>query len=102
MAYVDIYAAATDSDSVLVKQITVAMFKSAANIINEDPLTENHANRIGWARKVTDSPAALLADASRWSWKVLENATIQTNPTTSPDNDIQFVVDSILHYIVQR
>ncbi len=102
MAYVDIYAAATNPDSVLIKQIAVAMFKAAVDIINEDPLTTNHDNRITWARKVTDSPAALLADASRWVWKVLENPTIEANPTTSPDGDILFVVISILSYIVQR
>ena len=102
MAYIDIYTAATVVDSILLKQIVVSMFKSAVDILNESPDADNHANRVVWARKVTDSPASLLADASRWIWKVLENGAIQAAPTTSSDNDVQFAVNSILGYIVQR
>jgi hypothetical protein len=102
MAYVDIYTAATAADSVLLKQVTVGLFKSAVDILNEDAGTANHANRVVWARKATASSEALQAEAERWVWKVLENTTIQSAPTTSPDNDIQFAVNSILDYIVQQ
>lgn len=102
MAYTDIYTAATTVDSVLLKQITVAIFQAAVNIINEDTSTANHANRIVWARKVLSTSVALHAEASRWIWKVLENASIQSAPTTSPDNDVQFVINSIIDYIVQQ
>jgi hypothetical protein len=102
MAYIDIYTAATAVDSVLLKQVTVALFKAAVDIIGESAGTANHANRIVWAKKVTGSADTLKSEASRWIWKVLENTTIQAAPTTSPDNDIQFAVNSILDYVVQQ
>ena len=102
MAYTDIYTAATDEAATLRKQVAVAFFKSAVDILNEDSATVNHYNRLAWARKVTDSNTAPMSEAARWIWKVLENASIQASPTTATDNDVQFVVNSILGYIVQQ
>ena len=102
MAFTDIYTAATSADSVLRQQIAVAMFKTAVDIINEDPSTANHYNRLAWARKVTNSNSAPVTEAEKWIWKVLENSTIQAAPTTSTDNDVQFAVNSIISYIVQQ
>jgi len=102
MAYTDIYTAATSEESVLRQQIAVAMFKAAVDIINEDEGTENHYNRLAWARKVTNSNSAPVDEAEKWIWKVLENSTIQAAPTTSSDNDVTFAVNSIISYIVQQ
>jgi hypothetical protein len=97
MSYIDIYAAATATDSALRKQIAVACSKAALDIFNEASDTANHANRLGWARRVQltgiGGPAAM---ADTMIWKVLENATIQANPAAATDSDIQFVVNSIL------
>jgi len=100
MAYTDIYTAATTSDHVLRKQIAVAMFSAAVDIINEAESTANHYNRLAWAKKVVSSNSAPLTEAEKWIWKVLENATIQASPAAAEDNDVQFVVNSILPYIV--
>ncbi len=102
MAYVDIYAAATAADSLLLKQVTVALFKAAVDIMNEGDGVTNHANRISWARRTTANAEALKTETARWIWKVLENVTIQAAPDTSPDNDVQFAVNSIVDYIVQQ
>lgn len=102
MAYTDIYAAAVNVSGVLMQQVTVAMFQAAVDIVNEDPSTPNHDNRLVWARKATDSVGSLQIEAQRWIWKVLENASIQAAPEASSDNDVQFVVNSIIPYIVQR
>ena len=102
MAYTDIYTAATNDASVLRKQVAVAIFQAAVDIINEDPATANHGNRLVWARRVTASNTAPVIEAERWIWKVLENATIQAATETSTDNDVQFAVNSILGYIVQQ
>lgn len=96
MAYVDIYAPATDETHVLRKQVAVACHQAAVNVINEDPGTANHANRLRWANKTTASNAGPVNASERWIWKVLENASIQANPTTSTDNDVQFVVNGIV------
>ena len=100
MAYTDIYTAAVAEDSVLRKQIAVAMFKAAVDIINEDVSYENHYNRLVWARKILASNSAPITEAEKWIWRVLENATIQANPATATDSDVQFVINSILSYIV--
>lgn len=96
MAYADIYAPATDATHSLRKQTAVAMFKAAVDIVAEDPGTPNHANRMWWARQVLDSNSGPVEMASRWIWKVLENATIQANPSAATDSDVQFVVNSII------
>ena len=94
MAYTDIFAGATVADHVLRKQVAVALHKAAVDIINEPTATEDHSQRMSWARKV-------LADPVGWAekaiWKVLENATIQASPATAQDSDVQFVVNSIVN-----
>ena len=97
MAYVDIYAAATDSTGTLIKQVSVAMHKAAVDVTNEDPGAANHANRLRWAETTLASNSGPVNAAQRWIWKVLENATIQANPATATDSDCQFVVNSIVN-----
>jgi hypothetical protein len=91
MAYTDIYDQAVVADSTLRKQITVALHKAAGDIANESPSTENHSQRLAWARRV-------FLDTVSWSskavWVVMQNATIAANPAAATDNDVQFVVNS--------
>ena len=94
MAYTDIYAAATVADHVLRKQTAVALHKAAVDIINESPATEEHSQRMAWARRVIADPEGWAAKAI---WKVLENVTIQAAPTEATDSDVQFVVNSIVN-----
>jgi len=95
MAYVDIYDSATTPDHILRKQFSVAIHNCAVDILNEDPSTENHANRIQWAKKVTQENNSPVLEAERWVWKLLENATIQSDPLNASDNDVQFVANSL-------
>ena len=96
MAYIDIYSAATVADHILRKQTAVALHKAAVDVMNEDPATAEHSQRMAWARRV-------LADPEGWAakviWKVLENATIQAAPTTTTDGDVQFMVNSLVNSI---
>ena len=96
MAYTDIYAAATVADHVLRKQTAVALHKAAIDIINESPATDDHSQRMSWARKVMADPEGWAAKAI---WKVLENVTIQAAPTEASDNDVQFAVNSIVNFL---
>lgn len=102
MAYTDIYTAATDDTHVLRKQVAVALHKAAQDVVNEDPETANHGNRLAWARKVTQGADAPVTESARWIWAVLENATIQAAPTEATDNDVQFVVNSIVNTMANR
>ena len=79
MAYTDIYTAATDETHILRKQVAVAMHTAAVAVINEDPGTTNHANRLVWARRTTQDNGGPESMAARWIWKGLENASIQAN-----------------------
>lgn len=102
MAYTDIYDAATDENHVLRKQVWGSLHKAATDIVNEDPETENHGRRARWAKKVLGSLAVSLSEAENAMGAVLQNATIQSNPTTSTDSDVQFAVNSIVNTLANR
>ncbi len=89
MAYVDIYAAATDDTHVLRKQVAVALHKQALVVLAEDVGTANHNQRMAWARRVLSDPVAWAKLAI---WRVLENGTVAGAPTTAGDALVQTVV----------
>lgn len=93
MAYVDIYGAATVSDSTLRQKVAVGLYKAAIDVLNEAPETEDHSQRMAWARRVIADP---LGWAAKAIWKVLENATIQADPTAATDSDVQFVCNALV------
>ena len=95
MAYTDIYTAATTS-STLLQQTAVAIKKAAFDITNESEGTANHAQRLQWARNVHLTDEAPVKWAKKMIWRVLDNATIQADPTAATDNDVQFVVNSLV------
>ena len=78
------------------------IYSAAGDVINEAESVENHANRLAWARKVTQGASSPVTEAERWIWSVLENATIQAAPTEATDNDVQFVVNSLVNTMANR
>lgn len=83
-----------ESDTDLYRKEVVAVFKAATDIIVEDPQTANHANRVAWAQAALLDPKA---KANEMRLSVLQNATIQTLGDASTDNDVQFVVNSLVN-----
>ena len=71
----------------------IAICNAAYNVLNEDPATANHANRIVWANSVLASPERM---ASLEMSLVVQNATIQTQGDNATDNDLQFVVNGLV------
>lgn len=69
-------------------RVIAACAKAATDIVNENPLTANHANRMIWAAK---DPAE---NAEQMKWPVALNATIAAAGAAATDGDIQFVVNS--------
>ena len=76
--------------SPLKNKVTTAVLIAAETIINEDPGTTNHANRLTWAKKVFTNPRveadrmfmAMLAANKDATVSNIQNATdasIQTN-----------------------
>jgi len=102
MGYTDIYAAATTEESTLRQQVAVAIHKAAVDVVNESASTENHSDRLSWARKVLRSVEGPITESGAWVWKVLENATIQAAPTAASDNDVQFVINSLVNTMAEK
>ena len=97
MAYVDVYDQAVAVASSLKKKTAVALHKSAIDIINEDPATALHSDRLTLANRIVSNPVA-------WSdkviWKVMENVTIAADPGAATDSDVLFVVNSMINSIL--
>lgn len=64
------------------------------DVLNEDPGTANHVNRVIWAK---DALVNAEAVAGRMFWGVLGNATIAAAGEAATDNDIQFVVNGLIN-----
>lgn len=74
-------------------RVTAAVAKAAQDVMNEPANIANHAARVAWATvALNDAPAM----AERFLWGVVGNASIQTSGDASTDNDIQFVVNSLI------
>jgi len=82
-------------DNVLIDRIAVAITIAADTIVSEDPLTENHANRLIWAKSAFLNPReqarpflfALLAANKGASVAQIEGST---------DNAIQNNVNAVV------
>jgi hypothetical protein len=80
-------------DATLRRRFESAMDKSATDILNEDPGTTNHANRIKWAKDVLYN---LMDMVSAMMGVFMQNATLQSSGTAVTDNDILFIVSSAI------
>ncbi len=89
MAYVDIYAAATDAAHVLRKQVAVALHQQALAVLAEAPSVENHNQRVALAQRVLKDPVTWAGVAI---WRVMTNGTIAGAPTTAGDGLVLSVV----------
>lgn len=77
----------------LKNRLTAACAKSAQYVLIEDPATVNHAQRLVWAHKtLADAPA--MAEALMWG--LLSNATVANAGEAATDNDIEYVVASLI------
>jgi hypothetical protein len=87
----------------LSQQTEVAVVTAAGQIINEDPATPDHSNRIAWANWAM--PNSNIASYS-FAWPVASNPAIVAAVTADPsgstvaDSDVQFVVNSNLGTVI--
>ena len=78
----------------LYQRFRAARIKAAWDIINEDPGTTNHVDRVTWANGIIED---YEGDDIYSEYRLfLSNATIQTSGIASTDNDIQYVVNSFV------
>lgn len=96
MALIDVYNLSKSSD--LRNRTLAAMWKSAEDVRNEDAGTANHAERVAltkiWAGAKEEDAA--VWDVFRF---VIGNATIQAAGEAAEDNDILFVVNSVIDHL---
>lgn len=96
MALVDIYNAWRGESGVLRKKFIGACLKAAFDILNENPGTGNHANRLIWAQSIVAGTVAEVEEKAlqHLRYAAASNATIQSAGDDSTDNDVQYVVNS--------
>ena len=85
------------ADSTLRQRVESAVLLAARDIRNESDQTANHAERLAWANAVRAQTAALATAVDHATLACVENATIGANPDGATDNDIQFVVGSVVN-----
>ena len=79
----------------LQQRFYAARLRAAWDVRNEDPGTTNHAARIAWANIVLNN---YQGSSSFYNYSTfLANATIQSSGSGATDNDIQFVVNSLVN-----
>jgi len=93
MAYSDIFDLRYNTPT-LRKKIVVAIADASMDVLNEDPGTSNHTNRVKWAN-VSLADTEIMAD--RMYFGVLENATIQSVGDAATDGDVQFVINGLIN-----
>jgi hypothetical protein len=75
----------------------VACVLVAQDIANEDPVTPDHSNRLRWAKYTMAWPIAVMENAI---WYVCINPTILAAGINCADDDIKFVIVSILPILI--
>lgn len=75
-----------------------ACLKTAYNVLNEDPGTTNHADRLTWSNVILggDDSAVSAKVSQMMKYAISSNATMQSDPAGITDNDILFIVASQL------
>jgi len=81
-------------DCSLWKRAAVRAMKLAGDVLNEDPETVNHANRVVWANAVLADPTV---EVKKMRTHILLNATIAANPNGATSNDVEFVISSLIN-----
>ena len=92
-SYAEIYNLASNSD--LIAKVTSAIAIAAEEIRAEDPITENHDQRVAWAVRALFNPDG---EARKLMWILLaQNAAATTAQITgATDATIQTAVDAAL------
>lgn len=78
-------------DPTFYKRVIQACVKSAVDVVNEDPITPNHANRTAYADLVLRDPERQGQSAA---FVVVGNDVVADAGTAATDNDIIFTVNT--------
>jgi hypothetical protein len=101
MAYVDEYGLFAEASNDLHKKVARSVDIAARNVINEDSGTENHKNRLVWAKWIRAEPDRVVAESHRAILHVLDNPTVAAAGNASADNDVQYVVNGLVNELAK-
>lgn len=90
--YTELYG--LHNDSALKNRVSVACIVAAEVVMNEDPVTTNHANRLLWAAAVLASPQA---EATRMYWALLAANKDMTVENIQAATDAQIQIQTEAH-----
>lgn len=96
MAYSDLWTLRGSAS--LKQRFTVAVEKAAYDVLNESSATQHYYERRGWATRVIASAASAEDYGQRFMrLGVIGNGTLQAAGEAATDNDIQFIVNSLVN-----
>ena len=85
------YDVAVDADHKFRKQFAGALHSIATDLLN-DPATQG--DTLIWARRVRDQGP--VAEAGKWVWLMLTNATIAADPRNADDGAVKTIAASFI------
>jgi hypothetical protein len=88
-AFAATYDVAVDPNHVFRKQLVGALHFVACALIDEGA----KGDMLEWARRVQVDP---VAEAGKWIWKMLTNATFAASPAAADDGAVVSIVRSFL------
>ncbi len=80
-------------DATLKARVAAACAVAAVFVLNEDPATANHANRLKLAWEIFNNPDAM---ATRMVWGVVGSTQVQTAGLSVTDANLQTAVNALL------
>jgi hypothetical protein len=72
-------------------RISSAIAKAAFDVLNENPSTPSHAERVVWAKSAMNDPITVT---DYMTWTVVQDTTIQSHGLDSTDGEIQNAVNA--------
>src|SRR5574343_300575 len=95
-SYADIGAFWVNANTPLHQRFLGGCMKAAYDVLNEDPGTTNHANRMTWANVIlAGTEAECQAKVTQmFRYALASNATLQSSLDSATDNDIGFIIAS--------
>ena len=85
------------SDGALLSKITIAVAKASSDVISEDPLTPNHAERLAWAQAGIKDPGPHATEMAMSVLLQNQAQTVDYIENTLSDTDLQNQVNSLIN-----
>jgi hypothetical protein len=98
MGLIDIYNIWSAEGGPLHCRFVAACLVAAKDVVEEAPETANHVNRLIWAGAVLNGDETTVRTKAKQvqRYAAASNATLQTVGEAATDNDVQYIVNSLI------